>query len=146
MAKIKVKVFNSSENDLPAYANTTDAGIDLRASRNVIVPAYDRVLVKTGIFTEIPAGYEVQIRPRSGLALKSGITVLNTPGTIDAGYRHEWGVVLFNSTNKNFHIAKGERIAQAVIKQIDQIEWVPVSSREELTKDERDGGFGSTGK
>ena len=128
---------------LPAYARPGDAGMDLSSAEAAVVPARSRALVKTGLEMALPEGFEAQVRPRSGLALKRGITVLNTPGTIDAGYRGEVGVVLFNTTDEDFAVAPGDRIAQLVVApvaaaQIEETDGLPGSER-------GDGGFGSTG-
>lgn len=142
---MKVKITNRSEHPLPAYATPASAGMDLRASigKPITLQPLERALVKTGIFVEIPLGYEAQVRPRSGLSLKNGITVLNSPGTIDADYRGEIGVILANVSDTPFTIENGERIAQLVIAKHERAEWVEV---EVLTDTERGaGGFGSTG-
>lgn len=142
---MKVKVINRSKHDLPKYETEASAGIDLRAnlSKPFSLQPLERTLVQTGIFLEIPVGYEAQVRPRSGLALKKGVTVLNTPGTIDADYRGEVGVILVNISNQPFVINDGERIAQLVFAKIEQAEFLEV---EELSSTERGaGGFGSTG-
>lgn len=142
---MKVKVINRSKHDLPKYETGASAGLDLRA--NILKPyslqPLERTLVQTGIFLEISVGYEAQVRPRSGLALKKGITVLNTPGTIDADYRGEVGVILVNLSNQPFVINDGERIAQLVFSKVEQAEFLEVK---ELSSTERgDGAFGSTG-
>ena len=142
---MKVKVINRSQHDLPKYETAASAGIDLRANlaKAYTLQPLERTLVQTGLFLEIPVGYEAQVRPRSGLALKKGITVLNTPGTIDADYRGEIGVVLVNISNQPFVINDGERIAQLVFTKVEQAEFLEV---EELSSTERGaGGFGSTG-
>lgn len=128
---------------LPAYAHDGDAGMDVRSVADIVVPARGRALVPTGLVMMLPLGYEAQVRPRSGLALKSGITVLNTPGTIDAGYRGEVGVILFNTGDGDFRVAKGDKIAQLVIAPVTRAE---VSETFEVDETERGaGGFGSTG-
>jgi dUTP pyrophosphatase len=127
---------------LPQYETPQSAGADLRSTKNVVLKPHDRVLVPTGLKVAIPAGYEIQIRPRSGLALKKGITVLNTPGTIDGDYRGEIGVILFNTTDDLFYIEKGDRIAQAVLSKAEQINWIPVEELDETVRGE--GGFGHT--
>jgi len=140
-----VKVINRSKHDLPNYETKASAGLDIRANleKAIVLKPLERMLVKTGLFFEIPEGYEAQVRPRSGLALKKGITVLNSPGTIDADYRGEVGVILINLSNENFLIEDGERIAQVVFAKTEQAEWLRV---EVLTETERgEGGFGSTG-
>lgn len=142
---MKIKVVNKSKHPLPHYATTQSAGMDLRANLDepIILKPLDRTLVKTGIFMELPVGYEAQVRPRSGLAFKKGITVLNTPGTIDADYRGEVGVILVNLSNEDFVVEDGERVAQMVIAKHEQPSWEEV---EELIETERGtGGFGSTG-
>ena len=142
---MKIKVVNKSKHPLPHYATTQSAGMDLRANLDepIILKPLDRTLVKTGIFMELPMGYEAQVRPRSGLAFKKGITVLNTPGTIDADYRGEVGVILVNLSNEDFVVEDGERVAQMVIAKHEQPSWEEV---EELIETERGaGGFGSTG-
>lgn len=142
---MKIKVVNKSKHPLPHYATTQSAGMDLRANLDepITLKPLDRTLVKTGIFMELPVGYEAQVRPRSGLAFKKGITVLNTPGTIDADYRGEVGVILVNLSNEDFVVEDGERVAQMVIAKHEQPSWEEV---EELIETERgDGGFGSTG-
>lgn len=127
---------------LPSYETPQSAGADIRSNEDIIIPAHNRKLVHTGRFVSIPSGYEIQVRPRSGLALKKGITVLNTPGTIDADYRGEIGVILFNTTDDDFVVKSGDRIAQIVLNKVEQINWIEV---DELDKTERgDGGFGST--
>ena len=142
---MKIKVVNKSKHLLPHYETTQSAGMDLRANLDepITLKSLDRTLVKTGIFMELPAGYEAQIRPRSGLAFKKGITVLNTPGTIDADYRGEVGVILVNLSNEDFVVEDGERVAQMVIAKHEQPSWEEV---EELIETERGaGGFGSSG-
>ncbi|MBR3799268.1 MAG: dUTP diphosphatase [Bacteroidales bacterium] len=143
---MKIRIVNKSTNALPQYATSQSAGIDLRANlaEPVILKPMERKLIPTGLFIELPEGYEAQIRPRSGLALKHGITVLNTPGTIDADYRGEIGVILINLSTEDFKIEHGERICQMVIARHEQAEWIQV---EELNETERGaGGFGHTGK
>lgn len=143
---MKVKIINKSTNPMPAYATEQSAGMDLRASltESVTLAPLERRLIPTGLYIELPAGFEAQIRPRSGLALKKGITVLNTPGTIDADYRGEIGVILINLSNEPFVIENGERICQMVIARYESAEFVEV---EELSETERGaGGFGHTGK
>ncbi len=142
---MKIKVVNKSKHPLPHYATSQSAGMDLRANleESIKLKPLERRLVKTGIFIELPAGYEAQIRPRSGLAFKKGITVLNAPGTIDADYRGEVGVILVNLSNDDFILEDGERVAQIVIAKHEQPSWKEV---EELIETERGtGGFGSTG-
>ncbi len=142
---MQVKIINKSKHNLPAYETTSSAGLDVRASLHapIELKSLERVLVKTGLFMEIPAGFECQVRPRSGLAFKNGITVLNSPGTIDADYRGEVGVILINLSNETFVIEDGERIAQLVFAKVEQAEW---NISIELSETERGtGGFGSTG-
>lgn len=128
---------------LPAYAKKGDAGMDLSSAHDAVVPAGGRMLVKTGLAMALPPGYEAQVRPRSGLALKRGVTVLNSPGTIDAGYRGEIGVILFNSSNEEFSVAAGDRIAQLVIAPVTTAEAVFAETLDETERGEN--GFGSTG-
>ena len=142
---MKIKIINKSRHDLPHYETIASAGMDLRASltESRILKPLERTIVGTGLFIELPVGIEAQVRPRSGLAAKKGITVLNAPGTIDADYRGEIGVILVNLSNEEFIINNGERIAQLVIAKHERAEWIPV---EELSETERgEGGFGSTG-
>lgn len=142
---MRVKVINRSKHALPAYETTASAGMDVRANldETIVLEPLGRTLVKTGLFLEIPEGYECQVRPRSGLALKKGITVLNTPGTIDADYRGEVGVILVNLSNEAFRIEDGERVAQLVFAKFEQAQW---ESADVLSETERGaGGFGSTG-
>lgn len=144
--KLKVKVVNNSNNPLPKYATNSSAGLDLRAhlNANLILKPGEFKLIKTGLFVEIPVGYEAQVRPRSGLAFKHGITVLNAPGTIDADYRGELGVLLINHGKEPFEIKTGERIAQLVLAKHEQIEWEVASTLSNT--DRGTGGFGHTGK
>ena len=129
---------------LPAYAHPSDAGMDIRSVADMTVPARGRALVPTGLVVLLPPLYEAQVRPRSGLALKQGITVLNTPGTIDSGYRGEIGVILFNSSDVDFQIKKGDRVAQVVIAPVTQ---PVIEEAQEIDETDRGaGGFGSTGK
>ena len=140
-----VKVINKSNNKLPEYATSMSAGFDLRANleESVTLKAGDRMLIGTGLFIALEPGYEAQVRPRSGLALKKGITVLNAPGTIDADYRGEIGVILYNASKEDFVIEPGERIAQMVIAKYEQISWEQV---EVLNETERGtGGYGHRG-
>ena len=142
---MKVKVINKSENSLPQYATPLSAGMDVRAANEqpIKIDPLQRAIVPTGLFLEIPDGYEVQVRPRSGLAAKKGITVLNAPGTIDADYRGEVCVILVNLSSEPFVVENGERIAQLVLSRHECIEWDECRS---LSESERgDGGFGSTG-
>lgn len=142
---MKIKVVNHSKHPLPEYETTASAGMDLRANIDepIVLNSLDRILVPTGLFIELPVGYEAQIRPRSGLAIKKGISLLNTPGTIDADYRGEIKIILVNLSKDPFVIQDGERIAQMVISHHEQAEWEEV---EILESSERGaGGFGSTG-
>jgi dUTP pyrophosphatase len=143
---VVVKIVNESGNPLPAYATEGSAGMDLCAHihESVVLEPLERKLIPTGLFIELPTGFEAQIRPRSGLALKQGITCLNSPGTIDADYRGEIGVILINLSNEMQVIKTGDRIAQMVIAPVTQISWEPATA---LTPTSRGtGGFGSTGK
>ena len=143
---MQVKIVNKSNNELPAYSTEMSAGMDIRASllEPVRLKPLERKLIPTGLYVEIPKGYEAQIRPRSGLALKKGITVLNTPGTIDADYRGEIGVILINLSQEDFVIENGERICQMIIAAHETVQWSLV---QELEVTERGaGGFGHTGK
>lgn len=142
---MKVKIINKSEHSLPAYETPSSAGLDIRANleESISLKPLERALIKTGIFLEIPHGFECQVRPRSGLAYKKGLTVLNTPGTIDADYRGEVGVILINLSSEEVVIENGERIAQLIFAQVEQAVWVKT---EVLSETERGaGGFGSTG-
>lgn len=145
MEKIKVKIINKSGNDLPEYKTPQSAGMDLRANIDeaVTLEPLSRRLVKTGLFIALPEGYEAQIRPRSGLALKHGITVLNTPGTVDADYRGEIMVLLINLSNTSFIINPGDRIAQMVIARHEQAEFTLVDELDDTERGE--GGMGHTG-
>ena len=142
---VKIEIINRGHHELPTYATVLSAGMDLRANitEPIVLKPLERCLVPTGLYMALPEGYEAQVRPRSGLALKKGITVLNSPGTIDADYRGEVGVILVNLSNEDFVIEDGERIAQMVIARYEQVEWKSV---EVLTETERGaGGFGHTG-
>jgi dUTP pyrophosphatase len=143
---MKIKIINKSKHALPAYATQASAGMDLRANLDqpVVLKPLERAVVPTGLFMELPVGFEAQVRPRSGLAFKNGITVLNSPGTIDADYRGEVKVILINLSTESFIINDGERIAQLIIAKHEQAEWIHV---EELVETQRgQGGFGHTGK
>lgn len=142
---MQIKIINTSEHTLPNYETLASAGMDLRANiaEPIVLKPLDRAIVKTGLFIELPVGYEAQVRPRSGLAAKKGITVLNSPGTVDADYRGEIGVILVNLSHEEFIVENGERIAQLVIAKHERAEWIEV---EELSETSRGaGGFGSTG-
>lgn len=143
---MKIKIINQSTNPLPEYSTVHSAGMDLRAnlSEPIVLKPMQRVLVPTGLFMELPVGYEAQIRPRSGLALKKGITVLNSPGTIDADYRGEVGIILINLSGEDFVIEHGERICQMVIARHEHIAWEMVEILEQTERGS--GGFGHTGK
>ena len=142
---MKIKIINKSRQDLPHYETIASAGMDLRASlaESRILKPLERTIVGTGLFIELPIGTEAQVRPRSGLAAKKGITVLNAPGTIDADYRGEIGVILVNLSNENFTINNGERIAQLVIAKHERADWEEVEMLSDTDRGE--GGFGSTG-
>jgi dUTP pyrophosphatase len=141
---VTVNIKNEGRCDLPEYATVNSAGMDLRANieERVVLGPMERKLVPTGLHIALPKGFEAQVRPRSGLALKRGITVLNTPGTIDADYRGEIGVILFNTTDEDFKIQCGDRIAQLVLNKVEQIHWIEVDELDETERGE--GGFGST--
>lgn len=142
---MQIKIINTSEHDLPAYETLASAGMDLRAqlSEPVMLQPLGRAIIKTGLFIELPIGYEAQVRPRSGLAAKKGITVLNSPGTVDADYRGEIGVILVNLSQEPFVVENGERIAQLVIAKHERAEWIEVTELSETSRGA--GGFGSTG-
>lgn len=146
MEKYKIKVINKSKYLLPRYETDFSAGMDLRANleKSITLNPFERKLIPTGLYISLPKGLEAQIRPRSGLALKYGISVLNTPGTIDADYRGEVGVILINLSNDKITINPGERVAQMVISKFETIEWNEVEILDETERGE--GGFGSTGK
>ena len=142
---MKINIINKSQHALPSYETIASAGMDLRAniSEPIVLEPLQRALIPTGLFMELPIGYEAQVRPRSGLALKKGITCLNSPGTVDADYRGEIGVILANLSTETFVVENGERIAQMVIAKHERAEWIEV---EILSETERGaGGFGSTG-
>lgn len=146
MPPVQIKIVNRSENSLPSYATDGSSGMDLRASliAPMVLKPLERILVPTGLFIELPAGYEAQIRPRSGLAIKQGITCLNTPGTIDADYRGEIKIILINLSEEEQVINPGDRIAQMIIQQVEKAIWIET---EFLNETERAaGGFGHTGK
>ncbi|WP_339874859.1 dUTP diphosphatase [Olleya marilimosa] len=142
---MQIKIINKSNHSLPHYETIASAGMDLRANitDSILLKPLQRTIVKTGLFIELPIGLEAQVRPRSGLAAKKGITVLNAPGTIDADYRGEIGVILVNLSNEDFIIQNGERIAQLVIAKHERAEWLEVQTLSETERGE--GGFGSTG-
>jgi dUTP pyrophosphatase len=142
---MKINIINKSQHDLPSYETIASAGMDLRAhlTQSITLKPLERTIVKTGLFIELPIGYEAQVRPRSGLAAKKGITVLNSPGTVDADYRGEIGVILVNLSNEVFVVENGERIAQLIIAKHERAEWIEVQELSETSRGE--GGFGSTG-
>lgn len=142
---MEIRIVNQSSNPLPAYETLFSAGMDLRASldTSIVLQPLERILIKTGLFIELPVGYEAQIRPRSGLAIKHGITVLNSPGTIDADYRGEIAVIIVNLSDKPFTVAHGDRIAQMIIARHEKVRWIQA---EKLSDTDRGtGGFGHTG-
>ena len=141
---MEVRVINKSDNDLPSYETIGSAGCDVRSNHAATINPGGRLLVKTGLYVEIPIGYEIQVRPRSGLAFSKGITVINSPGTIDADYRGEIGVILINHGHEQVTLEKGERIGQLVLNKVEQINWESVLVLSDTTRGT--GGFGSTGK
>ena len=146
LKKITVKIINHSSNPLPSYATSGSSGMDIRASltEGLVLQPMQRLAVPTGLFIELPEGFEAQVRPRSGLALKNGITCLNTPGTIDADYRGEIKIILINLSMEQQVIAHGDRIAQMIVQKVTKVEWQPVLEINETTRGTR--GFGHTGK
>jgi dUTP pyrophosphatase len=142
---MQIKIINKSNHELPNYETIASAGMDLRAniSEPITLKSLERTIVKTGLFIELPIGFEAQVRPRSGLAAKKGITVLNSPGTVDADYRGEIGVILVNLSTEDFIIENGERIAQLIIAKHERAEWLEVTELSETSRGA--GGFGSTG-
>lgn len=142
---MQINIINKSSHALPHYETIASAGMDLRAhiEAPITLKPLERTIIKTGLFIELPIGFEAQVRPRSGLAAKKGITVLNAPGTVDADYRGEIGVILVNLSNEDFMIENGERIAQLVIAKHERAEWIEVETLSETSRGE--GGFGSTG-
>jgi dUTP pyrophosphatase len=143
---VQIRIINHSDNPLPAYATTGSSGMDIRAflETDIVLQPMERVLVPTGLFIELEESYEVQVRPRSGLAIKQGITCLNTPGTIDADYRGEIKVILINLSGEAQTIQTGDRIAQMVLQKVEKISWQPVNAINETERGA--GGFGHTGK
>ena len=143
---MKINIINKSSHNLPSYETIASAGMDLRAhiEQDIILKPLERSIIPTGLFMALPVGYEAQVRPRSGLAAKYGLTVLNSPGTIDADYRGEIGVILVNLSNVDFTIKNGERVAQMVIAKHERAKWNPVQSLSETSRGA--GGFGSTGR
>ena len=142
MENLKVKVINKSQNKLPKYETPGSAGMDVRSNEDYTLKPERRTLISTGLFFEIPEGFEFQIRPRSGMAAKYGITVLNAPGIIDSDYRGELGIILYNSGQSEFEIKKGDRIAQLVLAPVTRFDF---ELAEDLSASERKGGYGSTG-
>lgn len=142
---MQIKIINKSSHSLPNYETIASAGMDLRANitEPITLKPLERTIVKTGLFIELPIGFEAQVRPRSGLAAKKGVTVLNAPGTVDADYRGEIGVILVNISHENIVIENGERIAQLVIAKHERAEWIEVNELSETSRGA--GGFGSTG-
>ena len=142
---MNIKIINKSQHSLPNYETIASAGMDLRANltASITLNPLERAIIKTGLFIELPIGYEAQVRPRSGLAAKKGVTVLNSPGTVDADYRGEIGVILVNLSNEAFVVENGERIAQLIIAKHERAEWTEVQELSETSRGE--GGFGSTG-
>lgn len=146
MEKLQVKIINRSHHDLPEYSTPEAAGMDVRAylpAGPVMLRPGERVLIGTGLYVQLPSGYELQIRPRSGLALRNGITVLNSPGTVDADYRGEIGVILINHGQENFVVNDGDRICQMVVKEYTKVKWDEVKEIDRTKRE--DGGFGHTG-
>ena len=143
---MKIKILNRSRHNLPEYETEHAAGLDLRANleENIVLKPLERKLIPTGLFIELPVGFEAQIRPRSGLAFKKGITILNAPGTIDADYRGEIGIILINLSHEEFVIENGERICQMIVAAHETVVWEPVEVLEETNRGA--GGFGHTGK
>jgi len=143
---MKIRIINRSKHNLPEYRTESSAGMDLSANieKPIILKPLERIIVPTGLFIELPVGYEAQIRPRSGLAIKNGITVLNTPGTIDADYRGEICVIIINMSDKDYIINDGERICQMIISKHERVEWDKVELLNDTERGE--GGFGHTGK
>ena len=146
MAKVKVRIINQSSNPLPEYATEGAAGMDIRAHLEapLVLRSLERFLVPTGLFIELPDGYEAQVRPRSGLAIKQGLTCLNSPGTVDADYRGELKVIIINLSQEDQTIHPGDRIAQMVVHQVEKVKWKPVKKITATKRNE--GGFGHTGK
>lgn len=146
MSKVKVRIINQSSNPLPEYATGGSAGMDLRAnlSEPVVLRPMERLLIPTGIFIELPGNYEAQVRPRSGLAIKHGLTCLNSPGTVDSDYRGELKVILINLSQEEHTVMNGDRIAQMVIHKVEKVKWKPVDKITDTSRGE--GGFGHTGK
>ncbi|MCX8018959.1 MAG: dUTP diphosphatase [Chitinophagaceae bacterium] len=146
MEEVKIKIINLSDNPLPEYATSGSSGMDIRAylPEDITLEPLQRALIPTGLYIELPEGYEVQIRPRSGMAIKQGITCLNTPGTIDADYRGEIKIILINLSSEKQVIHSGDRIAQMVVQKVEKVKWQPAVVLEKTQRNE--GGFGHTGK
>ena len=143
---MKVKVINKSKNNLPFYATKGSAGMDVYSNEEIVLSSLSTTIVKTGLFVKIPEGYEIQVRPRSGLSAKSSLRIANSPGTIDSDYLGEIGIIVDNTSQTfSYTVKKGERIAQLVLKKVEQIEWEEVEEFSEITE-RNTGGFGSTGK
>ena len=143
---MKVKVINKSANDLPFYATKGSAGMDVYSNEEIVLSSLSTTIIKTGLFVKIPEGYEIQVRPRSGLSAKSKLRIANSPGTIDSDYLGEIGIIVDNTSQTfSYTVKKGERIAQLVLKKVEQIEWEEVEEFSEITE-RNTGGFGSTGK
>ena len=143
---MKVKVINKSKNDLPFYATKGSAGMDVYSNEEIVLSSLSTTIIKTGLFVKIPEGYEIQVRPRSGLSAKSSLRIANSPGTIDSDYLGEVGIIVDNTSQTfSYTVKKGERIAQLVLKKVEQIEWEEVEEFSEITE-RNTGGFGSTGK
>ena len=146
LSKLELNYTNNSDNEQPEYAYESDSGFDLRSTEELWVQANDRKLIPTGLRFDIPEGYEIQVRSKSGLALKQGLMVLNSPGTVDSGYQGEVKVIIFNTTNERIKIEKGQKIAQAVLCPVVNGKWVNLVKVEEISeKDRNNNGFGSTG-
>jgi len=143
---MNIKIVNRSKHSLPDYSTEASAGMDIRANidREIILAPLERALIPTGLFIELPVGFEAQIRPRSGLAIRSGISVLNSPGTIDADYRGEIGIIIVNLSNEEYTVKDGERICQMIVAKHERVEWNEVDVLEETKRGE--GGFGHTGR
>ena len=143
---MNIKVINTSDHSLPTYETIASAGMDIKAflPESITLKPFERALIPTGLFIELPIGYEAQIRPRSGLAIKSGVTVLNTPGTIDADYRGEVKIILINLSQENFTVHNGDRIAQMIVAKHEQAKWEEVDTLSDTERGK--GGFGHTGK
>lgn len=144
---IGIRIFNNSSNPLPEYAKTGDAGMDIRSNETICVYPGETRIIKTGLYVAIPKGYELQVRPRSGMSAKTNIRIANAPGTIDSNYRGEIGIIVDNTGNDEYYINEGDRIAQLVLNKVPTISWYSVDSIEALGDTNRGaGGFGSTGK